>query len=129
MKQAQYSTTFTSRSTGEYKSYAMPRIMHLPTIVKVTLRHRKMKPIVPMPPKSPFFGNNLQGPSSKNPAIPFDAEISEVINVARNKESGVLKMVSSPQESLVDAINLGCIPQRQIMICTCGTLSNRGSKI
>ena len=90
MKQAQYSTTFTSGFLAA--PYANPRRIPLATIVEVTLRHRKMKPIVPMPPKSPFFGNNLQGPSSKKLAIPLDAEISEVINVARKKVSGVLNI-------------------------------------
>ena len=53
--------------------------------IEVMLRHRKMNPIVPMPPKSPFCGNNLQGPSSKKLAIPLAAEITEVNNVAKKK--------------------------------------------
>ena len=76
----------------EATSYALKRRKPLPTIIEVTLRHRKMNPIVPMPPKSPFFGNNLQGPSSKKLAIPLDAEIREVKNVARKKMSGFVRI-------------------------------------
>ena len=46
-----------------------------------------MKPIVPKPPNSPFFGTNLHGPSIKKLAIPLEAEIIEVANVAMKKES------------------------------------------
>ena len=46
-----------------------------------------MKPIVPKPPNSPFFGTNLHGPSNKKLAIPLEAEISEVANVAKKKGS------------------------------------------
>ena len=68
-------------------SYEKASIKPLPISVEVMLRHKKMYPIVPMPPNSPFFGTNLQGPSSKKLAIPLAAEISEVTNVAKNKGS------------------------------------------
>ena len=67
--------------------YEKASIEPLPIKVKVMLRHIKMKPIVPKPPNSPFFGTNLHGPSNKKLAIPLEAEISEVANVARNKGS------------------------------------------
>ena len=88
----------------------------MPNNVEVMFRDRNMKPIVPMPPKSPFCGNNLQGPSSKKLAIPLAAEISEVKNVAMNKYM------------LCPSINLFCCPQRLSKMCTCSTLSNRGSE-
>ena len=59
----------------------------MPNKVAIMLRHRKMKPIVPKPPNSSFFGTNLHGPSIKKLASPLEAEISEVANVARKKES------------------------------------------
>ena len=60
-----------------------------PLAIKVArmLRHSKMKPTVPKPPNIPFFGTNLHGPSNKKLAIPLEAEISEVANVAKNKGS------------------------------------------
>ena len=84
-----------------------------------------MKPIVPKPPNSPYFGTNLHGPSNKKLAIPLEAEISEVANVARNKGSMlfVLSLVGCP------VINFGFKAQRQSKICTCGTLSMIGSEI
>ena len=50
-----------------------------------------MKPIVPKPPNSPFFGTNLHGPSNKKLAIPLEAEIIEVANVAMKKGSKSVK--------------------------------------
>ena len=79
-----------------------------------------MKPIVPKPPNSPFFGTNLHGPSIKKLAIPLEAEISEVANVARNKGSN---------GNDFPVINFGFITQRQSKICTCGTLSMIGSEM
>ena len=73
----------------------------MPIRVEVMFRQRKMYPIVPMPPNSPFFGTNLQGPSSKKLAIPLAAEIIEVTNVARNKGS-------ASYISKLPVINLGC---------------------
>ena len=51
-------------------SYERASIQPLPIRVEVMFRQRKMYPIVPMPPNSPFFGTNLQGPSSKKLVIP-----------------------------------------------------------
>ena len=67
--------------------YEKASIEPLPIKVKVMLRHIKMKPIVPKPPKRPFFGTNLHGPSIKKLSIPLEAEIIEVANVAMKKES------------------------------------------
>ena len=67
--------------------YEKASIEPLPIRVAIIFRHRKMKPIVPKPPNSPFFGTNLHGPSNKKLAIPLEAEMSEVANVATNKES------------------------------------------
>ena len=50
-----------------------------------------MKPIVPKPPIRPFFGTNLHGPSNKKLAIPLEAEIIEVANVAIKKRSKSVK--------------------------------------
>ena len=68
-----------------HDEYVKASTKPLPIKVAIMLRHRKMKPIVPKPPNSPFFGTNLHGPSIKKLAIPFEAEISEVANVATNK--------------------------------------------
>ena len=76
--------TFGPLNNGEYEK---PSMKPLPIRVAIMLRYRKMKPIVPKPPKSPFFGTNLHGPSNKKLAIPLEAEISEVANVAKNKGS------------------------------------------
>ena len=80
--------------------------------------------MVPKPPKSPFFGTNLHGPSIKKLASPLEAEISEVANVAKNKGS-------MPKSLKYDCpvINFGFRAQRQSKICTCGTLSMIGSEI
>ena len=75
--------TFGSLTHNEYEKAS---IEPLPIIIAIMLRHRKMKPIVPKPPNSPFFGTNLHGPSNKKLAIPLEAEISEVANVATKKE-------------------------------------------
>ena len=83
-----------------------------------------MKPIVPKPPNSPFFGTNLHGPSNKKLAIPLEAEMSEVANVAKNKGSKSLNPNSD-----FPVINFGFWPQRQSKICTCGTLSMIGSEM
>ena len=83
-----------------------------------------MKPIVPKPPNSPFFGTNLHGPSNKKLAIPLEAEISEVANVARKKGSE-----SNRLNSDFPVINFGFRAQRQSKICTCGTLSMIGSEM
>ena len=83
-----------------------------------------MYPIVPMPPNSPFFGTNLQGPSSKKLAIPLAAEISDVINVAKNKG-----LIGYNVKYVCPVINLGFCAQRHSKMCTCGTLSMRGSEM
>ena len=104
--------------------YDQASIIPLPIKVKVLLRNRKMNPIVPKPPNSPFFGTNLHGPSNKKLAIPLEAEMSEVANVAKNKGSKSLNPNSD-----FPVINLGFWPQRQSKICTCGTLSIIGSEL
>ena len=71
--------------------YEKASIEPLPIRVAIMLRHRKMKPIVPKPPNSPFFGTNLHGPSNKKLAIPLEAEIIEVANVAMKKRSKSVK--------------------------------------
>ena len=83
-----------------------------------------MNPIVPKPPNSPFFGTNLQGPSSKKLTIPLAAEIIEVTNVAQKKGS----MPANPKYCC-PVINFGFCAQRQSNMCTCGTLSMRGSEM
>ena len=90
-------------------------IKPLPVRVAIMLRHRKIKPIVPKPPNGPFFGTNLHGPSIKKLAIPLEAEITEVANVAMKKG--------------LTLINFKFWPQRQSKICTCGTLSMIGSEM
>ena len=92
-------------------SYDKASIKPLPNRVVVMLRQRKMYPIVPIPPNSPFFGTNLQGPSSKKLAIPLAAEIREVTNVAQNKGSGSMPYNPNLQ---CPVINLGFCAQRQI---------------
>ena len=83
-----------------------------------------MKPIVPKPPNSPFFRTNLHGPSIKKLAIPLEAEITEVENVAKNKGS-----ISLSSKCDCPIINFGFRPQRQSKVCTCGTLSMIGSEM
>ena len=63
-------------------------IAPLTTSVEAMLKNRKMNPIVPMPPNSPFFGIIVQGPFSKKLAMPLAADISEVNNVAKNNGFG-----------------------------------------
>ena len=84
-----------------------------------------MKPIVPKPPNSPFFGTNLHGPFCKKLAIPLEADISVVANVAKNK--GSISLI--PKRPDFPVINLGFSAQRQSKICTCGTLSMIGSEM
>ena len=105
-------------------TYEKASIKPLSISIDVMLRHRKMNPIVPKPPNSPFFGTNLQGPSSKKLAIPLAAEKSEVINVAKNKGS-----MSVNLNFRCPVINFGFCAQRQSKMCTCGTLSMRGSEM
>ena len=76
------------------------------------------------PPNSPFFRTNLHGPSNKKLAIPLEAEIIEVANVAKNKGSKSL----NPKPDC-PVINSGFRAQRQSKICTCGTLSIIGSEM
>ena len=71
--------------------YEKASIGPFPIKVAIMLRHRKMNPIVPKPPNSPFFGTNLHGPSNKKLAIPLEAEIIEVANVAMKKGSKSVK--------------------------------------
>ena len=99
----------------------MARIKPLPIKVAMMLRHRKIKPIVPKPPNSPFFGTNLHGPSNKKLAIPLEAEMSEVANVVQ--KSSRFSSFDFP------TINFGFCAQRQSKICTCGTLSIIGSEM
>ena len=108
--------------------YEKASIKPLPIRVEVMFRQRKMYPIVPIPPNSPFFGTNLQGPSSKKLAIPLAAEIREVTNVAKNKENKG-SMLLNPKPCCCPVINLGFCAQRQSRMCTCGTLSMRGSEM
>ena len=61
-------------------NYVEARREPLSINVEVTIMHKKKKPIVPMPPKSPLSDNNLQGPFSKNLAIPLADEKMEVKN-------------------------------------------------
>ena len=82
-----------------------------------------MKPIVPKPPNSPLFGTNLHGPSNKKLAIPLEADIIEVANVAMKKGSTSINPKNVPD------INFGFRAQRQSKICTCGTLSMIGSEM
>jgi len=77
-----------------------------------------------MPPNIPFFGTNLHGPSIKKLAIPLEAEIIEVANVAKNKGSKIFWPKYNPP-----VINVGFRAQRQSKICTCGTLSIIGSEL
>ena len=79
--------TFPRQLPGWRHAYEKASIKPLPIRVVIMLRHRKMKPIVPKPPKRPFFGTNLHGPSIKKLSIPLEAEIIEVANVAMKKES------------------------------------------
>ena len=79
--------TFPRQLPGWRHAYEKASIKPLPIRVAIKFRHRKIKPIVPKPPNSPFFGTNLHGPSNKKLAIPLEAEISEAANVARNKGS------------------------------------------
>ena len=73
------------------EEYEIASIKPLPNKIAIMLRHRKIKPIVPKPPNSPFFGTNLHGPSIKKLANPLEAEISEVANVAKKKGSASTK--------------------------------------
>ena len=83
--------TFPRQLPGWRHAYEKASIKPLPIKVARMLRHRKMKPIVPKPPNSPFFGTNLHGPSIKKLAIPLEAEIIEVANAAMKKGSMSVK--------------------------------------
>ena len=78
-----------------------------------------------MPPNSPFFGTNVQGPFSKKLAMPLAAVINEDNNVAKNNGfRNTIKKLAL----ICPLINLGFCPQRQSKMCICGTLSIRGSE-
>ena len=98
-------------------------IAPLTTSVEAMLKNRKMNPIVPMPPNSPFFGIIVQGPFSKKLAMPLAADVNEVNKVAKNNG------LSSKSNRLCPLINPGFCPQRQSKMCICGTLSIRGSEM
>ena len=112
--------TFPRQLPGWRHAYEKASIKPLPIRVVIMLRHRKMKPIVPKPPNSPFFGTNLHGPSIKKLAIPLEAEKSVIANLAQKNGS---KISSDP------VINSLLMHKMQSKICICGTLSRIGSEM
>ena len=56
-----------------------------PHNVAAILSTSKMNPNFPMPPKRPSVGTSLQGPCRRNPAIPLEADKTELTSAATKK--------------------------------------------
>ena len=112
-----------------------------PHSVVAILNTRRIKPNFPMPPKGPSVGTSLQGPWSRNPAMPLEAVKTELIKVARKKapfesilDGGNISITFSSTSS-VKGLNVKPVslePKRHQstnMIWTWGTASSIGSAI
>ena len=70
-----------------------------PHNVAAILSTSKMNPNFPMPPKRPSVGTSLQGPCRRNPAIPLEADKTELVNAVKKKASSDV-MYSRARNSL-----------------------------